>query len=219
MPDPPRPHGSLALERLVFFTDAVMAIAITLLAIELRLPEGHVGSDHELMGALAALTPRFVAFVVSFAVIGMYWFAHHRMFGYIERFNGGLAALNLVFLFFVALLPFLTAVLGEHGNLPSATALYASGMAGMGFTSSGLWLYSVRRRLVSPDLPAATRRYLAWRGLTVPLMFASSIPLAFVSPHLAQLWWAAILPIQRTLAWRAGTRTAVTEQVPTRYPS
>jgi uncharacterized membrane protein len=200
---PPHPSNSLGLERLVFFSDAVIAIGITLLAIDLRLPHTPGLTNHGLLGLLRDMVPRFVAFVISFAVIGVYWAAHHRMFRFIAAFDQGLILLNLLFLFFVALLPFLTSVVGEHGNLSLATAIYAAGLATMGFSSSLLWVYAVRHRLVAATVTPALARYLTWRGLTVPIVFLLSIPLVFISPVLAQLSWVSVMPVQRLLARRA----------------
>src|SRR3954463_14717196 len=84
---PPHPSNSLGLERLVFFSDAVIAIGITLLAIDLRLPHTPGLTNHGLLGLLRDMVPRFVAFVISFAVIGVYWAAHHRMFRFIAAFD------------------------------------------------------------------------------------------------------------------------------------
>jgi uncharacterized membrane protein len=193
----------LALERLLFFSDAVMAIAITLLAIDLRLPEEeHLTSNRDLLMQLVGLLPHIIAFVVSFTVIGIYWLAHHRMFRYIDGFDNTLLVLNLVFLFCVALLPFLTALVGHHGGLPLATALYASGLSAMGFASARLWVHAVNRRLVTPSVTPALASYMKWRGLLAPIVFLGSVPLAFVSPPAAQLSWLLLKPAQHILGRR-----------------
>ena len=193
---------ALALERIVFFSDAVMAIAITLLAIDLRLPEAPKLKEQGLIDLLWDLAPHYGAFVASFTVIGIYWVAHHRMFRFIVAFDGGLVFLNLVFLFFVVQLPFLAAMLGDHGHLAASTAIYALGLAAMGFSSSALWAYAARRKLIVDDLPAGAVRTLVLRGLMVPIVFLASIPLAFVAPSLAQLSWLAIFPAERILSRR-----------------
>jgi uncharacterized membrane protein len=195
-------QAALALERVLFFSDAVIAIAITLLAIDLRLPETGGSTDRELLHQLRDLAPDFVAFFISFAVIGVYWVAHHRMFRYIDGFDYGLLLLNLLFLLFVALLPFLTALLGRHGHLSSATAIYATGLSAMGFCSSRLWVHAVRRRLVTPAVTPEFARYLKWRGLLVPIVFLASVPIAFISPGVAQLSWILLMPAQRLLGRR-----------------
>lgn len=113
-------HG-LEFERVLFFSDAVFAIAITLLVIELRLPELAEGAtDASVADALGRLAPRLFAYGLSFAIIGLYWLAHWRRFQRIERTDHRLAVLNLVLLAFVALIPFPTGVIGEHGDTAPA---------------------------------------------------------------------------------------------------
>ena len=86
------PQEGLSLERIVFFSDAVIAIAITLLAIEIRLPElGNEGGD-ALMAALSGLWPRYLSFVISFLVIGSFWWVHHRVFRAVRRYDEALIA-------------------------------------------------------------------------------------------------------------------------------
>ncbi len=102
-------EAQLGLERIVFFSDAVMAIAITLLAIDIRVPEMPAGlAAQQLAVSLAAIGPRFMTFFISFMVIAVYWMSHHRYFGYIKRYDARLIWLNLLFLFFIICMPFLS---------------------------------------------------------------------------------------------------------------
>jgi uncharacterized membrane protein len=185
-------RSDLPLERVIFFSDAVMAIAITLLAIDLHLPDVGDVTNGQLLNLLAGLVPRYSAFVLSFAVIGVYWFAHHRMFRFIVRWTGGLVLINTVFLFFVVQLPFLTGVLGAHGELAAAAALYALGLTGIGFTSAGLWAYALRRNLLSADADPRFVRLTLARQVVVPVVFLLSVPVAFISPLLAELTWTLV---------------------------
>lgn len=189
---------SLALDRLVFFSDGVIAIAITLLALDLRLPETHGITNRDLMAMLGQLLPRYIAFVVSFVVIGAYWRAHHRMFRFIHRFDTALLFRNMVFLFFVVQLPFLTAILGTHGDLFAAVALYAVGMACMGLSSAWIWRYAAGHHLTAGVTPLQAK-YIARRALVVPIVFLLSIPVALVRPQIAALSWFAIIPVQSIL--------------------
>jgi uncharacterized membrane protein len=106
------------VERLVLFSDAVFAIAITLLIIEIKAPEikGHIITEHSFLEELALLTPKFLGVLFSFFIIGLYWFIHHRMFGYVITYNGKLIWLNLLFLFSIVLMPFSTAVYSEYSS-------------------------------------------------------------------------------------------------------
>ena len=119
----PATYDELGLERIVFFSDAVIAIAITLLAIEIRLPPLEDGA--RLVPALWALWPSYLSFAISFLVIGTYWIAHHNMFEHIDRYTPTLIWLNLFFLLCVAFTPFPTAIVGEYGMLAGAQIFYA----------------------------------------------------------------------------------------------
>src|SRR5690242_11346955 len=107
----------MGLERLVFFSDAVMAIAMTLLALEIKLP----GAEAELTSAqlfsqLTAIWPKYLGFVLSFLVVGLYWMSHNRQFRNLRRYDSTLVRLNFVFLLLIAFLPFPTSVASEHSN-------------------------------------------------------------------------------------------------------
>jgi uncharacterized membrane protein len=192
----PRP---LALERLVYFSDAVFAIAITLLVLEIRVPEiepAHARAELHLK--LMALLPQIIGYLVSFLVIGVYWEAHHRMFGFIQGCTRTLIWLNMVELFTIAFLPFPTALLGRYAFVPIAVVCYAVSVIAVGLARTAIWSYaSTGRRLLDADTPRAEIRAGLWRGLVPPVIFALSLPLAFVSPAMAMLSWIVILPAMR----------------------
>ena len=142
----------LGYERLIFFSDAVFAIAITLLIIEVRLPAlPDDASDADLIAGLRATVPAVFAYVLSFATIGLYWLAHWRRFRYIARVDYRLVAYNLVLLGLIAFIPFPTVVLGEHGDLASAVILYAVALSAAGLAGPLTWLYAWRTGLTVPD--------------------------------------------------------------------
>jgi len=196
-------HNRLAYDRLLFFSDAVFAIAITILALELRLP-AHLAPDHPagspaLWAALGSLWPRYLSFVVSFVVIGMYWLGHHRMFRLINRFNDQLVRLNLIFLFFVVVIPFPTTVLGDYESTQAATVLYAGNLMLTGIMQLVIWRYSTAgRRLVETELTAEQYRRLV-RRVTVrmlipPVVFLLSIGVSFYSVRWASYSWVLVAP-------------------------
>ena len=194
------------LDRLVFFSDGVFAIAITLLALDLRLPphEGPMTASG-LAQALVALLPRFLAFVVSFQVVGIFWLAHHRAFALIAGFNRGLAFLNLLFLMTIAFMPFPTVLVGEYGTLTTAAAFYGASLVAASLTSNVLWVYVLRRQLLAPHTTRADIRAVSARGVVSLAMFMASIPLAFVQPLFAELTWlsvALVMPLVERLARR-----------------
>jgi uncharacterized membrane protein len=189
-------YTQLGLERIMLFSDAVMAIAITLLVIDLKLPEIPAAlAAQQLPARLGELTPRIVSFMISFSVVGVYWSSHHRHFGYIRRYDGRLIALNLVFLLFVALMPFFASLLGQYSIVPLAVAAYALGVAATGLSIGAVWWYaSYRRCLVDPKLEAGFIRQRILIALVVPLGFLFSAPFAWLSPYLTfAIWFLAPL--------------------------
>ena len=128
--------------------------------------------------------------MLSFLVIGRYWLAHHATFDHVERVDAGLHWRNLVFLLFIAFLPFPTALLGEHLGEPLAAAVYAASMVFVGAASSTLWIYVAKTNAV----PDATLRAVRNRAAAIPTTFLLSIPLAFVDlgdVTAAPLFWLA----------------------------
>jgi uncharacterized membrane protein len=193
-PEPPVgvERGGAALERVVYFSDAIFAIAITLQVIQIPVPPA---SEHQLGSALADLAPQFFSFALSFLVIGQFWLAHHRMFRYIDRFDVSLLWLNLLLLLCVAFLPFPTALMGEHDNDRIAVVFYAMAMAATGLASAAVWHYATfRRRCVDPRLEARRVDYLSRRSLVVPSLFLLTVPIAFLSTTLAKVLWLSPFP-------------------------
>ena len=184
--------GKTALDRLVFFTDAVCAIAITLLVLPLadaQFSERHIAA--QLLGEW----PKIFSFVLSFVVIGTYWMVHHRMFRFILRLDTRLLMINMLFLLCVVFLPFPTSLLGEHETHTTTVVLYAAAISLTGLTTTALWRYACHNhRLSSANLDPLFIRATQLRGLVVPSVFLASIPVAFVDPSTAMYVWIAVLP-------------------------
>src|SRR5258705_1793551 len=105
------------IERMILFSDAVFAIAITLMALELKVPViEHDVTDNELLKALGHLIFKLGGFLISFFIIGLYWTVHHRMFSYVESYDNRLLWLNLFFLLSIVLMPFSSALYGEYSK-------------------------------------------------------------------------------------------------------
>lgn len=181
---------SVGLERLIFFSDAVFAIAITLLALDIRLPQG-LGdlNDQALLRELMSIWPRYLGYVVSFLVLGNFWISHHRKYRYIRRYNSILLQLNLLLLMAIAFIPFPTAILSEFGNR-TATIFYALSISLAGLLSTLIWLYATHEnRLVDAGMSAAIWRRETRGPLAVIGVFVFSIGVAFINADLAKLSW------------------------------
>jgi uncharacterized membrane protein len=196
-------HG-LDLERIVFLSDGVFAIAMTLLVLEIRLPALPENPTSEVFGAaLGSVVPRVLAYALSFVVLATYWLAHWRRFHLIRRGDDRLALLNLLQLGLIALIPFPTAVMGEHGDQPLAVVLYAVTLSAAGIAGTAVWVYTMRARLLEPGTGAETARRSAARSLIVPgVMLASLVLLPFAGPPATELSWLLIIPAMLVLRLR-----------------
>jgi uncharacterized membrane protein len=196
--------GGRGLERLIFFSDAVFAIAITLLALDVRLPAlPSPLTDTGLVDALRSIVPQVAAFAISFVVIAAFWVGHFRTFRVIRGLDGRLILLNFAFLFFVVLLPFPTSVVAEAGNHPAAAILYAVFGLAIGALSSLLWVYPVRMAsLADPAIDGDLGRRITYRTLVIPAVFAASIPVAVANPFAAELLWVLAAPVQGIVSRR-----------------
>ncbi len=196
-----------APDRLAFFSDAVMAIAITLLIIDVRVPDLPApATDAQLQAALSALVPQFLAFLLSFAVIAVWWNSHHRLFGALASGDGPLIVLDFVFLAAIVFLPLPTAILGRYAALTSAIVLYAATNVVIGVASVLMWWHAMTAGLLVDGFDRRLFRQRVTYMTTAPIVFAASIPLALVEPGLAPLAWNAIWLV--LLGLRVGRRLA-----------
>ena len=186
------------LERLVFFSDAVFAIAITLLALEIRLPatEEYL-NDAQLYQALVMIWPEYLSYFISFLVIGTFWINHHRKFRSIRRYDSGLIMLNLLLMMTVAFIPFPTSVISEYGN-QTATIFYALSVTMTSLFSASIWWYaSYHDRLIDSHSDTHNWQRDFWSSLVTPAVFLLSIPLSLLNADLAKFSWllAAVIPM------------------------
>jgi uncharacterized membrane protein len=188
--------------RVEAFSDGVLAIIVTLLIFEVRLPEVRDDSNAAMWEALAAVAPKFLGFTVSFLTVAIFWVNHHHFFSRITHSDWKLLWANNLLLFFLAIVPFTTAVLGDHLGSPVATFLYGLdlGLAAASFTLMGYYVFFVGD-LVAPSVPLAERRRewrrswigtlsyliaaaLAFVWVPISLVVFAVIPLVFVVPNL-----------------------------------
>ena len=178
------------VDRVVAFSDGVFSIAITLLVLSIDVPDVPEG---RLDQALEDLIPFVFTYFLSFLVVGLYWLAHHRMFRSLERVDRNLLWLNLLALSFVVLLPVPTELLGRYGETTVATVVYAGSLALAGGAAVLLYRYMNHAGLAPKQRPEVVTLG-TWRGAIPPLVFAASIPIAFVDPAIGKFCWLAIWP-------------------------
>jgi uncharacterized membrane protein len=174
-------------DRLEFFSDGVFAIVITLLVIDIRLPQDWTNA---LGPTLVALWPSYLAYAISFIVIGAIWINHHGMFLHIDKTDNGFLLLNVLQLMVIAFIPFPTAVLAESiaagSEIALATTFYGVTLVAVGLLVNLMWWYAVRGGLLKKNLGEAKVRLLTRRFLIGPASYAVATSVALVLP------WAAL---------------------------
>lgn len=198
-------NTSLSFERILFFSDAVFAIVITLLVLELKAPHiERAGFTEEAMRhALAELLPKFLGFVYSFFIVGMLWIEHHRIFRFIVSWDFGLVARNLVFLLFVAFVPFPTALFSENYYSRTAFVLYAAvfGLAALG--KLWVWRYAVKKRetMIAAEVDNELIKQISLRSLAVPIACVLAVGLSFIAVAFGGFAFA-LIPLIANLLYR-----------------
>src|SRR2546425_92066 len=170
-------------QRVEAFSDGVFAIAITLLVLELKAPPA---GDSQLASLLIHQWPSYVAFLVSFAFIGIMWINHHRLFTHIRRSDDTLLVLNLLLLLGIVAVPFPTAVLAANLGQPgerTAALLYSGTYVLIAITFNILWRYasSSNRPLLRPPADATAVKQITGPYAFGPLMYVGCFLLAWVS--------------------------------------
>jgi uncharacterized membrane protein len=193
------------LERLILFSDAVFAIAITLLVIEIKIPNIHDNvSDGALLHELVHLIPKFVGFFISFMLIGIYWTVHHRMFGFVTAYDRRLISLNLVFLFFIALMPFSTGFYSEYTGpelfskqLKIPMTFYVLNYCCAGFMNYFMWRHvtNPKNKLTTPPIDPMVARMAKMRSFVVPLIFFCMLPIAYLTNVIFAVYVPMTIPI------------------------
>jgi TMEM175 potassium channel family protein len=170
--------------RLEAFSDGVIAILITIMVLEFRVPHG-AGLD-----ALAPLVPLFLTYALSFVYLGIYWSNHHHMFHLVDRVNGAILWANLHLLFWLSLVPFATGWMGENHFAPVPTAGYGVVMLLAAIAYYVLQTTIIRVQGTDSKLASAVGGDV--KGRMSPLLYAAAIPLSFVNERIADVLYVAV---------------------------
>jgi uncharacterized membrane protein len=195
--------------RLEAFSDGVLAIIITIMVLELKVPHAVEQAPHIADFAdLKPLLPVFMSYVLSFIYVGIYWNNHHHMFHSTRHVSGGILWANLHLLFWLSLFPFTTGWMGENHLAPTPTAVY-----GLVLLMAAIAYYILQRTIIvqqGRDSLLAAAIGTDWKGKLSPVLYLSAIPLAFVSAWIASglyafvafLWLVPDRRIERVLVKR-----------------
>ena len=185
------------LDRVLAISDGVFAFAVTLLVLDLFVPVLSPGaSSADLWAALSKEYVSFMNYLLSFLIAGVWWNAHHRNFELIRGSNSTLRWLNLLFLLWIALLPFFTRMLDQYNTLQIAVVLYATDQAAAGLTLTLTWWYASRNhRFVDKNMKGRTIRFRILSDAIPPIFFIISMGISFIGPTVASYSWLGMIPV------------------------
>ena len=220
----PQPEEEPSPARIEAFSDAVFAIIITLLVLDVRVPREAALESQTLGAALMRQWPLYVAYILSFLQVGVVWSNHHTMFHYIRRSDHVLLVLNLLLLLCVAVLSFTTAMLAEyaragHEEQQLAAMVYSAALCAAGLLFSAMWQHALRARLVAAKADPHRLQALRFHWMLAPLLYGLAFVLAWVDPRLSigiyivlLLYYA--LPGPSVVRWtaRRGARRAALKE-------
>jgi uncharacterized membrane protein len=180
-------HAQMKTTRLEAFSDGVLAIIITIMVLELKVPHGIE------FATLAPLWPVFVSYVLSFVYIGIYWNNHHHMLHTCHSVNGGILWANLHLLFWLSLVPFVTGWMGENHFAPHTVAMYGVVLLAAAIAYYILQLLIIRAQGKDSILKKAVGG--DWKGKASPFFYIAAIALAFVAPWVSLVLYGATAAI------------------------
>jgi len=171
-------------ERLTAFTDGVVAVIITIMVLELKPPEG---TD---LAALARLAPTFLSYVLSFIYVAIYWNNHHHFFSLVEHVDGAVLWANLHLLFWLSLIPFTTAWMGQHYQAVLPTAVFGLSLLAPALAWWVMQAAIIRRQGPDSALKAAVGRDL--KGKLSGVLYLAGVVAAFLSTYLADAFYLGV---------------------------
>jgi TMEM175 potassium channel family protein len=185
-PTETRTEREFDYDRTVALSDGVFAIAMTLLILNVANPENGSFADK-----FSDVLPAVSAYALSFAVIGMLWIRHHALYRDLQKLNGRLVRMNLLYLGLIAFLPFPTGLLSDQGDTSFSVAMYAATLALTAGVASWTRVYVKRHGMLKPDSISAEES--AARTLIITGVFALSVPIALISPSAGEWTWLLLV--------------------------
>ncbi len=199
------PNKAESTDRIEALSDGLFAVALTLLILDLRVPEVR-DVPAGVLPAFLQLLPRIAIYIVSYLVVGYCWIWHHLTFAVIERSTRGLLWINLLALVAVSFLPFSTAFVARYPAATASVVIYGLNLLWFSIMLNVVWAYAVRKRLVA-ELDDATITASTRRSYIVTILCVIAIALSFVNPHLGLVMYV-LIPIGYVLT---GSRNALAE--------
>ena len=200
----------MTTHRLEALADGIFAIAMTLMVLNLALPEAGKGLT-ELHSLLFGQLDKFFCYALSFVLLAVFWISHHQQFHFIKRTDGKHLWINIFFLMFVALIPFSTSLVGDYSNEPLAEVFFGSNIFMLSMLLLCSWLYATNHhRLVDRSLDARRIALVKKRGAATMLIAVLAIGLSFINPQISSFAYLLIPVLLGVLKYRQQKTTGVT---------
>ncbi|HJR46737.1 MAG TPA: TMEM175 family protein [Nitrososphaeraceae archaeon] len=186
----------IRLEHVVSFGDAIFAFSITFMAVLIDIPNlpANLSQSEVIQSLVEDLGPRFAIYVISFFVIGLYWISYHQIFNHIEGSHGVIVWLNLVFLFFITIIPFAVNLQVDYGFYQVIFILYALVLTFGGLTLTLIWLHARKNRLIDNTVSHIEIQNVLLESILLPSVFVISILISIVDLQIAYYFWMVIIP-------------------------
>ncbi len=195
---------SIKLEHVVSFSDAIFAFAITLMTLSVDIPNLPTNlTQSELLDQLYALYPQFESYVISFAVIAIFWVSYHQVFNHIKGSHITMVYLNLIFLLLITLLSLATSLVINYGTYQIPYIIYNFIVIMTSLSLALIWWYAKKNRhLMDKILDSLVIKGVLINFMSIPIVFIVSIIISFVNLDIAQYFWLVIIPINIALKSR-----------------
>lgn len=195
---------NIRVAHVISFSDAVFAFAITLMALSIDIPDLPLDlSQRELLERLYDLYPQFEDYIISFAVIAIFWISYHQVFNHIKGSHISIVYLNLLFLLLITLLSLTTSIVTNYASYQIPYIIYCMVVI---MTSSLLvliwWYATTQHRLVDKDLNLLFIKGTLFGLLSIPIVFVISIAISFIDLDVAQYFWLAIIPVNILIRYK-----------------
>ena len=197
-------QSKIRLDHVVSFSDAIFAFSITFMAVTIQIPNlpENLTQAQVIQNLIGKLGPRFAIYVISFFVIAAYWISYHQIFNHIAGSHVVIVWLNLLFLFFITIIPFAVDLQIDYGLYQVIFILYALVLTAAGASLTLIWLHAMKGRLLDKTMNQTDIQSILLESIVLPSVFVISIFVSIVDLEIAYYFWMVIIPAKVVLRWR-----------------
>jgi uncharacterized membrane protein len=187
---------NIRLEHVISFSDAIFAFSITFMAISIQLPNlpENLNQAQVIQSITEEMGPRFTIYVISFFIIAIFWISYHQVFNHIAGSHSIIIWLNLVFLFFITIIPFAVDIQVDYSSYQAIFILYALVLTAAGSLLTLIWLHAMKNRLIDTSVSNTEIQNILLESSLSPSVFIISILVSVINLQVAYYFWLVIIP-------------------------